>query len=84
MNKAKTEFTHVHLSHSQEVVEDGVALRGKEKWRRSKILGSLLCSSSDITAHCIKENIAFQSYWKLWIQGLHMAHWDWFQVQTEL
>ena len=67
MNEAKTEFTHVHLSDTQEVDEDGVALRCKEKWR-SKIIGSLLCSS-DITACCIKGNIAFQPYWKLWIQG---------------
>ena len=59
----------MHLSHTQEVDDDGVALCGKEKWRRSKILGSLLCSSSDITARCIKGNIAFQSYWKLWIRG---------------
>ena len=58
----------MHLSHTQEVDEDGVTLCGKEKWR-SKILSSLLCSSSDITARCIKENIAFQSYCKLWIQG---------------
>ena len=69
MNKAKTELTHVYLSDTQEVYEDGVALHGKEKWRKSKILGSLLCSSSDITACCIKGNIAFQPYWKLWIQG---------------
>ena len=33
MNEAKTEFTHVHLSHTQEVDDDGIALRGKEKWR---------------------------------------------------
>ena len=69
MNQAKTEFTHVHPSDTQEVDEDGVALRGKEKWRKSKILGSLLCSSSDITACCIKGNVTFQSYWKLWIRG---------------
>ena len=69
MNEAKTEFTHVHLSHTQEVNENGLALHGKEKWRKSKKLGSVLCSSSDITARCIKGNIAFQSYWKLWIRG---------------
>ena len=69
MNEAKTEFTHVHLSDTQEVDEDGVALCGNDKWRRSKILGSLLCSLSDITAHCITGNISFQSYWKLWIRG---------------
>ena len=50
MNEAKTELTHVYLSDTQEVDKDGVALRGKEKWRRNKIFSSLLCSSSDITA----------------------------------
>ena len=39
MNETKTELTHVHLSDTQEVDEDGVALHGKEKWRKSKILG---------------------------------------------
>ncbi len=69
MNKAKTEFTHVLLADTQEVDEDDVPLRGKEKWRKSRILGSLLCSSTDITARCIMGNIAFHSYWKLWIRG---------------
>ena len=52
---------NVHLSDTEEVDEDGVALRGREKWRKNKILGSLLCSSFDITACCIKGNIAFKS-----------------------
>jgi hypothetical protein len=73
MNEAKTEFTHVHLSHTQKASkkasENGILLRGDEQWRKSKILGSLLCSSSDIAARCITGNIAFQSFWKLWIRG---------------
>ena len=69
MNKSKTEFTHVFLTNTLEDDKEDVELRGKEKWRKSEILGSLLCSSSDITARCIMESIAFHSYWKLWIRG---------------
>ena len=54
MNKSKTEFTQVFLANSGEM---------------SEILGSLLCSSSYITARCIMRNIAFHFYWKLWIRG---------------
>ena len=69
MNKSKTEFTRVFLADTQEDDKKDAELRGKEKWRKSKILGSLLCSSSDITARCSMGNIAFHSYWKLWIRG---------------
>ena len=69
MNKSKTEFTHVFLANTQEDDKKDAELRGNEKWRKSKIMGSLLCSSSDITARCIIGNIAFHSYWKLWIRG---------------
>ena len=69
MNKSKTEFTHVFLANTQQDDKEDAKLRGKEKWRKSKILGSLLCSSSDIPARCIMGNIAFHSYWKLWIRG---------------
>ena len=69
MNEAKTEFTHVYLSDTQEKEENDKPLRGKEDWRKSKILGSLLCSSSDIEARCVMGNIAFQSFWKIWIRG---------------
>ena len=55
----ETEFTHVFLADTQEDDKDEAELRGKEKWRKSKILGSLLCSSSDITARCIRGNIVF-------------------------
>ena len=69
MNKSKTEFTHVFQADTQEDDKEDVELRRKEKWIKSKILGSLLCISSDITARCIMGNIAFHFYWKLWIRG---------------
>ena len=69
VNEAKTEFTHIHLSGKQEQSRNDNPVRGEEKWRKSKTLGSLLCSSSDIAARCIMGNIAFQSFWKIWIRG---------------
>jgi len=69
MNQAKTEFTHVFLADTQERDEQDLSLRGHEEWRKSKILGSLLCSSSDIVARCNMGNIAFHSFWKIWIRG---------------
>ena len=42
MNKSKTEFTRVFLADTQEDDKKDAELRGKEKWRKSKILGSLL------------------------------------------
>ncbi|KAI8479584.1 hypothetical protein Bbelb_426750 [Branchiostoma belcheri] len=68
MNEAKTEFTHVYLADTLEKDENEQPLRGNEEWRNSKILGSLLCSSSDIAARCTMGNIAFKSLWKIWIR----------------
>jgi hypothetical protein len=66
MNKSKTEFTHVYLSDTQEKQENDKLLWGREEWRKGKIL----CITSDIVAHCVMGNITFQSFWKIWIQGL--------------
>ncbi|KAI8519244.1 hypothetical protein Bbelb_025010 [Branchiostoma belcheri] len=60
VNEGKTEFTHVYL--------DDKPQRGEEEWRKSKILGSLLCSSADIEARCIMGNIAFRFLCKIWIR----------------
>ena len=69
MNEAKTEYTHVYLANSHEVNQEGDNIRGEEKWRKSRILGSLLCSTTDISARCVMGHIAFRSFWKLWIRG---------------
>ena len=45
VNEAKTEFTHIHLSGKQEQNGNDNPVRGEETWRKSKILGSLPCSS---------------------------------------
>ena len=68
MNEAKTEFTHVYLSDNRAGDDDADPVRGYEQWRKSKILGSLLCSSSDVSARRVIGNIAFQSFWKIWIR----------------
>ena len=60
---------NVYLSNTQEKGENDELLWGKEEWRKGKILGSLLCSTSDIEACCVMGNITFQSFWKIWIQG---------------
>ncbi len=56
------------IADTQETDEQGLSLRGDEEWRKSKLLGSLLCSSSDI-ARCNMGNNAFHSFWKILIRG---------------
>jgi hypothetical protein len=50
--------------------ENGELLQGKEKWRKGKFLGFLLCNTSDIEVCYVMGNIKFQSFWKIWIRGL--------------
>ena len=69
MNEAKTEFAHVYLADPSETDDDGDPLRGREKWRTRKLLGSLVCSCADIDARCTAGNIAFRSFQGLWIHG---------------
>ncbi|XP_038074896.1 uncharacterized protein LOC119742796 [Patiria miniata] len=66
MNETKTEFTHVYLAEATETDLHGKDVRGNESWRKNKTLGSLLCSTSDITAHCIQGNVTFHTLRKLW------------------
>jgi len=70
INTEKTEFTHVFLAPVGETIpgRDDTMLRGNEDWRKSKILGSLLCSESDIAARCIAGNNAFYKFTKIWSQ----------------
>ena len=68
-NEDKTEYTHVYLSATGEVGDDGLPMKDREEWRTRKSLGSLLCSSKDIIARCISGNIAFHKFKKVWLQG---------------
>ena len=66
MNETKTEFSHVYLAEATELDPHGKTLRGNESWRKNKTLGSMLCSTTDVTARCIQGNVAFHSLRKLW------------------
>lgn len=66
LNETKTEKVKIYLANPTEIDENGESLAGKEKWRTSKCLGSLLCSDEDIKNRIIVGNIAFNSYKKLW------------------
>ena len=66
MNETKTEFSHIYLAETTEIDSHDKALCGNESWRKNKTLGSLLCSTTDITARCIQGNVTFHSLRKLW------------------
>ena len=42
-------------------------LRGNEKWRSSKTLASLLCSTKDMQTQCILGNVTFRFFWTMWM-----------------
>jgi len=53
VNEGKTTFTRVFL-------HDDLHQRGSESWRGCRVLGTLLCSSSDITKRCALAANAFR------------------------
>ena len=57
VNESKTEFTHIYLAATQ----------GNETWRSRKLLGSMLCSSTDIMHRCVLGNLSFHSFWSMWM-----------------
>ena len=68
-NDSKTEFTKIYLANKDDVDEKGEPLKHTEEWRKSKSLGSKLCSKTDILLHCNLGNLAFQNFKKIWMQG---------------
>ena len=68
MNETKTEFSQIYLAEATEIDSHGKALRGNESWEKNKTSGSLLCSTTDITARCMQGNVKFNSLRKLWIR----------------
>ena len=68
LNESKTEFVNVHIAKASDRRPDGTLLRGKEEWRNTKLLGSLLCSTSDIQRRINLGNAAFSKYKKVWLQ----------------
>ena len=67
INCSKTEFVHFHLA------EKGDETRDAEPWRKSKLLGSFMCSAYDIERRCISGNIAFNNYKNVWLQGKNIS-----------
>ena len=47
-NTYETEFTNVYLSNIHNLGDNKASLEGDEGWIKRKILGSKICSSSDI------------------------------------
>ena len=63
INTTKTEFVDFHLA-----LKDDADFENEE-WRKSTLLGSLMCSIQDIKQRCIKGNIAFNSFKAVWLEG---------------
>ena len=73
VNEDKTEFVRVYLADKSDVNEKGESLVNNEPWRSNKLLGSLLCSTKDITRRCILGNAAFSTFKKIWLQGAKIS-----------
>ena len=69
VNEDKTEFVHFHVAGRGDTDANGNLLLGNESWRFCKSLGSLLCSTADISHRIALAQSAFQTYTKLWLRG---------------
>ena len=71
INEEKTEFTRIFLDKKPKPKKKGkvVPTVKDEEWRKSVVLGSLLCSSKDVLRRCTLGNVAFNKYEKLWLRG---------------
>ena len=69
INDGKTEWTTVYLAPPDDLNPDGTKVQNNEPWRGSKSLGSLLCTSKDITNRIAKGWQAFTTFEKVWLKG---------------
>jgi hypothetical protein len=70
INKGKTEFVDFSVAERHEKLADGrTPLRGNEEWCSTKLLGSLMCSTKDISRRCILGNVAFNNFKKVWMNS---------------
>ena len=69
INEEKTEMVHFKVAGKDELMADGKPIRGNEEWCKSKLLGSLMCSTKDIMHRCTLGNLAFQSFSKVWLSS---------------
>ncbi len=66
VNEDKTDFTHVYLARTGEKDGDGKLIAGRELWRKSITLGSMLCSKEDIQRRISLGYASFNKYQKAW------------------
>ena len=69
INCSKTEFVHFFLAEFEALDDKSKPIRDNEPWRKSKLLGSFMCSLHDIERRCISGNIAFNNYKNVWLRG---------------
>ena len=69
VNKSKTEYVKFYVAAKKEKDHKNKPLHKDEPWRSNKLLGSLLCSKKDIASRCIKGDIAFRKFEKVWLTG---------------
>ena len=67
INCSKTEFVDFHLAQKSDDDAEN------ELWRKSKLLGSYMCSSYDIQRRCVLGHIAFNNYKNVWLQGKRIS-----------
>ncbi len=73
INCSKTEFVHFFLADFKAKDNENKPIRDNEPWRKTKLLGSFMCSSYDIERRCISGNIAFNNYKNVWLQGKQIS-----------
>ena len=69
VNETKTEFVHFFHADPDQVDAKDQPVQNNEPWRKSKLLGSYMCSEYDIRQKCILGNLAFKNYQEIWLQG---------------
>ena len=69
VNEEKTEYVHFYIATKDELDEIGNKVKDNEPWRKSKALGSMLCSITDVKHRMTLCDLAFQKYQKVWLKG---------------
>jgi len=69
VNESKTEFCTIYLAQQKDKDVNGQPLVNNEPWRRSKTLGSFLCTEKDIARRRILAESAFKKFEKIWLTG---------------
>ena len=73
INCSKTEFVEFLRAGVDEMDSKNKPVRDNEPWRKTKLLGSYMCSAYDIQRRCISGNIAFNNFRNVWLQGKQIS-----------